>query len=316
MKYLSFIILLSLSLGCASSRAQIDQKQVKAEQNVTSFAPTPEENALLWRISGKDLKEDSYLYGTIHMIGKEDFFLTTDTEKAFAEAERVTFEIDMEQMNDVSVMFSLMGQIMMSDGQTLKGLLSETDYNFVKEKFSKLGLPFFMFEKIKPMFLASFAGGDVKPGDMQSGEIKSYEMEFMQMAQAGEKDIAGLETIEFQMSMFDSIPYKAQAEMLVESLKSEDGGDDQFKEMVDMYKNQDIYNMISAFSEEEGGLQGYEDLLLNTRNENWIPIMEGMMHNTKTFFAVGAGHLAGEKGVIALLREKGYKVEPIRTDTK
>ena len=114
------------------------------------------------------------------------------------------------------------------------------------------------------------------------------------------------------MSMFDSIPYDAQAKMLVESIKSNQSGDDQFKEMVEMYKNQDIYRMQSMLKDEDEGIADYEDLLLAGRNRNWIPIMAEMMTQRPTFFAVGAGHLGGEAGVIALLRQKGYEVRPVK----
>ena len=58
-------------------------------------------------------------------------------------------------------------------------------------------------------------------------------------------------------------------------------------------------------------IDGYEDVLLYTRNKNWIPIMEEKMKAHKTFFAVGAGHLGGKNGVIDLLKKAGYKLTPL-----
>ena len=55
----------------------------------------------------------------------------------------------------------------------------------------------------------------------------------------------------------------------------------------------------------------YEELLLVRRNENWIPVMERIMREGSAFFAVGAGHLGGPKGVVNLLRQAGYTVEPV-----
>jgi uncharacterized protein YbaP (TraB family) len=114
------------------------------------------------------------------------------------------------------------------------------------------------------------------------------------------------------MSMFDSIPYEDQAKMLVESIKSSDTENDQFDQMVKLYKAQDIVGMVSMMGEEEAGMAGYEDLLLNQRNRNWVPVMGEMMMAQPTFFAVGAGHLAGDQGVVSLLRKAGYTVEPVR----
>jgi len=288
-------------------------KKVVTKVQEQTFAAN--ENALLWKVSGKDLKQPSYVFGTIHMIGSNDFFLTDAMKSSFAECDRVVFEINMEEMNDMSMLFTLMGKITMEGGKTLKDLLSEEDYTLVQKHFKEIGLPLFFLEKIKPLFLSTFASGDMAPGALESGELKSYEMELMQMAQKDKKEMGGLETVEFQLSMFDSIPYKAQADMLMDAIKSSGEGDDQFAQMVAMYKRQDLpglYNMIQGDTE---GVGEFEDLLLVGRNKNWIPLMEGMMSNKKTFFAVGAGHLGGENGVVALLRKQGYivtAVDPVK----
>jgi len=316
MKKITTLLALLFVFNWATAQIEVAEPAQPAlaseEKPQASLAPTADENSLLWEISGKDLETPSYLYGTIHMIGKEDFFLTDMTKETFGKTEQVAFEIDMNKMNDMSVMFSLIGQVMMKDGIGLKDLLNEEDYNLVNEHFTEMGLPMFLFEKVKPMFLASMASGDMSAGgDMTSGDIVSYEMEFMEMAKEQEKEVDGLETIEYQMSVFDSIPYEDQAKMLVESIGSELIGDSQFDEMVEMYKKQDLSGMQDMFAADEEGIGKYEDIFLKNRNENWIPVMEKMMASKPTFFAVGAGHLGGSVGVIALLRKTGYTVKPL-----
>lgn len=276
------------------------------------YTPTVAENSLLWEITGAGLETPSYLFGTIHMIGKKDFFLTDAMKASFAKTQRVAFEIDMEEMSDFSTIMPLMMKTFMANGTTLKDLVSEEEYTMVKEHFQDMGLPMMLLDRIKPMFLSAMTSGDMFNAEETPDAMVSYEMELMKMAQEQEKEIDGLETAEFQMSMFDSIPYDAQAKMLVESIKTNQSGDDQFKEMVEMYKNQDIHRMQSMLKDEDEGIADYEDLLLAGRNRNWIPIMAEMMAQQPTFFAVGAGHLGGKAGVIALLRQKGYEVKPIK----
>ncbi|MEZ4951955.1 MAG: TraB/GumN family protein [Saprospiraceae bacterium] len=275
-----------------------------------TYAPTADENSLLWEITGKDLTTPSWLYGTIHLIGKDDFFLTDSTKSFIERSEMVTFEINMEDMTDLSAQLGLLMQAFMEGGKTLKDLLSEEDYKLVQDHFQEIGLPLFMFERIKPMFLTVMASGDMSPTAMSSGDMLSYEMEIMELAQKTKKKMGGLESMEFQMSVFDSIPYDAQAQMLVESIKSTEAGDEEFAKMVELYKNQDIQGMVKMMGNDEG-ISEYEDLLLNTRNKNWIPVMGEMMQAQPTFFAVGAGHLGGENGVVALLRKEGYTVKPV-----
>ncbi len=278
--------------------------------NAQAEMQATDEKSLLWEISGNELQSPSYLYGTIHMIPSEDFFLTAKTMAAFDEVEKVVFEINMEDMSDMSKMMPLMMKAFMKGDTTLQDLLSEADYGMVKGHFESIGLPMFMLERIKPMFLSVMASGEGM--DLSDpGSVKSYEMEFTQMAQQQEKTIDGLETAEYQMSMFDSIPYRVQADMLVEAIKTGDTGDDQFQELVKMYQDQDIDAMYKAM-EGEKGMADYEDLLLFNRNRNWIPVMAKMMQEGTIFFAVGAGHLGGPQGVVNLLREQGYQLKPLK----
>jgi len=269
------------------------------------------ENALLWKIEGNELKEPSYLYGTIHIINSDDYFLPEGTLAAMGATDKMVFEIDMNEMSDMSNLMGIMTQAFMKDNLTLKDLLTEEDYKLVNDHFNKKGLPLMMLERIKPMFLSAFAYGDLDPTSIESGAMKSYEMEFFEMAESSGKAVGGLETMEFQMSVFDSIPYKDQADMLVETIKKSDTGSDEFDAMIKMYKDQDISAMISMISDEDELLSDHEDILVSKRNKNWIPKMGEMMNTQPTFFAVGAGHLASKIGVIHLLRKEGYKVTPI-----
>mgnify|MGYP000455486423 CR=1 FL=1 len=271
------------------------------------------ENSLLWEITGKELKEPSYLFGTIHMIDKKDFILTDVTRKSLEKAKRVTFEINMEEMSDIAVMMPLMMKAFMADGKTLSDLLNDEDYTLVKTHFEKMGLPMMMLERMKPMFLSAMNPESMNMGgEDENSSMMSYEIELMELAKAQKKSVAGLETAEFQMSMFDSIPYEAQAKMLVESVKEGTGaGDDQLKKLVELYKKQDL-NGLNEMISADGDLAQYEDLLLVRRNKAWIPIMGKMMVEQPTFFAVGAGHLAGKQGVITLLRAAGYTVKALK----
>lgn len=275
----------------------------------------PLENSLLWEISGKDLKKPSYLFGTIHMIPADQFFWTDPMKKAFAASEEVVFELDMNEMSDMSKMMGMMQHLFMQNDTTLADLLTKNEYDQVAEHFQTMGLPIMLFERMKPFFLTVFLSEDFAKGSIQDGTLKSYEFELNEMAINQNKTTSGLETIEFQASMFDKIPYKTQAKMLMETLNSdqESEGDTQLDQMVRLYTQQDVegLNTLIHQSESEGSGDWEEDLLY-TRNSSWIGLMGPLMKEKPTFFAVGAGHLPGDKGVIHLLRKQGYKVKPIK----
>lgn len=270
------------------------------------------ESALLWEVKGEDESVLSYIFGTIHMIDKKDFFMPDELKQAINDVEQVAFEINMEEMNDLTKMMGLITKAYMNNDTTLQDLLTDNEYKTVESHFNKIGLPIMFLNRIKPMFLSAFASEDLMKIQTNPSEIKSYEMEIMQLAKLDDKTIGGLETAEYQMSLFDSIPYKIQAQMLMKSITSESTGENEFKEMVELYKSQDIEGMQAMMKEDEEGIGRYENLLLINRNVNWIPVIQEMMKKGPTLFAVGAGHLGGEMGILNLLRKEGFQLNPVK----
>ena len=142
------------------------------------------------------------------------------------------------------------------------------------------------------------------------GTPASYELTFVQRAKGQKKEILGLETVEFQTSLFDEIPYEDQAEDLVEMLSDRSAMESIFEQMIKVYKEEDIEGLYNA-SADYFNAQELE-VLLHKRNRDWIPKMGEMAKDKSTFFAVGAGHLGGDDGVISLLKKAGYKVKPVK----
>ena len=268
----------------------------------TSFAQQPKEKSLLWKIEGKDLSNPSYLYGTFHMLCPTDFNMN-DTLKALVKQSKQLFlEIDTD---DPSLTTKMMKNIKMKDGKTLKDYFSPADYDSVAKLFqAKTKIPLSMVDTYKPFMLTSM----LYPSLLGCTPI-AFEKEFEKLAKADGIEVKGLETIEDQLNVFETIPYKVQAKMLKKTLFELDGKE-QMNEMVALYKKQDINKMQKGISGDTD-LGNYEKTLLDKRNKNWIPVIEKEIAAMPTFIAVGAGHLAGKKGVIYLLRKQGYTVTPI-----
>lgn len=295
---LTGLFLYIFSSGCISSK--------------TSLKNVAVEKSLLWEIQTPGAKEPSYLFGTIHIIGAEDYFLPKGTMTSFEKSNKIFFEIDMAQMSDMSSLMGMMNKLYMSDGKTLKSLLSEKDYKTVVNFFQEKGMPIIFFERMKPMFLTVLTSGDLDPGGLKNGEMKSYEFEFMEMASQTKKPTGGLESIEFQIGLFDKIPYEKQAEMLINAINTTEEGGNELEEMVKVYKDQDLEKLASMIESSDSEISGYEDILLTERNKNWIPIIIEETKKQPSFFAVGAGHLGGKNGVISLLKKQGVKVKAVK----
>jgi uncharacterized protein YbaP (TraB family) len=206
----------------------------------------------------------------------------------------------------------LLQKAFMNNDTTLKDLVTAEEYKMVQAHFQEMGIPFFLFERVKPMFLTIFASEDMfSGGSLNMDDIKSYELELIEKAKAQKKPVGGLETVEYQMSIFDSIPYRAQADMLVASISSEAEEEGVMDTLIYYYKQQNL-NKLDALLNSDSTTNRYRKVLLDNRNRNWIPVMQKSMSEKSMFFAVGAGHLAGPFGVINLLKDQGYKLSPIR----
>ena len=274
----------------------------------------PLEKSLLWQISGNGLTKPSYLYGTIHMICKDDASLGDSLISAIQRSDRVYFEVDMDNLME---MLSAFKDFKMRNDTTLADLLSKEDYEKVKEYMGRKSglLPFSQLETYKPMLASSLL--------MESGiaceESVAMEQLILEEAKKNKKRVDGLETMSYQASIFDSIPYKLQAEQLLKYVN--DGGskseaDKQFEEMIEAYKAQDIEKLGEFVQTNDGGLGNYEDILIYNRNRNWVEKLKKIMPEKSLTIAVGAGHLAGEKGLIKLLRKAGYTVKPVKYKMK
>jgi hypothetical protein len=138
----------------------------------------------------------------------------------------------------------------------------------------------------------------------------------MREAKRNGKDIKGLETMDYQLSIFDSIPYKLQAKQLYEMVKNSDKKQDEkeLQELTDAYRKQQLDKMDELTKKEDIGIENFTDILLYNRNENWAKKLDGLLPKNSLVIAVGAGHLPGQRGVINLLRKAGYKVEPVKND--
>jgi uncharacterized protein len=306
--FISTLFLSVLFIGlqsCKSSSAVAKAPKVEQSKKL--------DNALLWEVTGKDITKPSYVFGTIHMIDAKEFFLPKGLLAAVDQSQKMYFEIDMKMMNDMGAMMGLMNKLFMRDGLTLKDLYTEAEYAEIKEFFKSKGLPLMFLERMKPMFLSALAYVDIGPGGLKdSDKVKSYEFELNDIAEDKKMATGGLETIEFQISVFDSIPYKEQAAMLLNTIKAGSVDNQEMKLMVSMYKNQEIEKMAElSIGDEKDNLAKYNDLLLKKRNENWIPTMKEEMKKQATIFAVGAAHLAGKDGVLTLLKKEGYTLKPV-----
>jgi len=294
-------VLVALGLGAA------------AQKQNTKPASTSLPNTLLWKISGNNLQKPSYLFGTMHMLCANDIELSDSLKSAIRGADKVYLELDMD---DMFQMMAAMTHMNMRSDTTLSDLLSPADYKKVKDYFEEHSgmIPFSVLERFKPLLIESM----VMEQSPKCENMIVMEQLVMQEAKENDVEIKGLETMDYQLGIFDSIPYKAQAQQLVKMVNDEKKGDTgEEKEMeilTNAYRQQQLDKLDELTKKEDMGIKNFTDILLYNRNAAWAKKLQALMARNALVVAVGAGHLPGEKGVINLLRKAGYTVEPVKND--
>jgi uncharacterized protein YbaP (TraB family) len=256
------------------------------------------DRSLLWEISGNGLSKSSYLYGTIHMICGNDYLLSDKTKKAFTASDNLVLEVNLSDPNELSA-----AQQLAYGKDPLSKTLSPEQLNDLDALLQKrAGMTVKQVDKFSLMTVMSL----ITMKSFGCVDIKSYEMEFIAMAKESDKSVTGFETLQAQMD-FLSKGY-SDAEMIT---MLQESNDDTIKKMVQNYIQDNLPELYKDITAPKVMNENSKKWLLDVRNENWAIKMPDMMKDKSTFFAVGAGHLLGEQGVINLLRKKGYVVKPI-----
>jgi uncharacterized protein YbaP (TraB family) len=245
------------------------------------------------------------------MLCADDIQLSDSLQTAISNTDRVYLEVDLDNMLE---MLGVMTKMKMRNDTTLADLLTKEEYQKVKAFFNEKGgiLPFSMLETYKPLLAAS----TLMESSMACKAPVAMEQLIMKEAKSKGKGIKGLETMAYQMSIFDSIPYKLQAKQLVSYVDNygKKSDNSEFEALTKAYRNQELEKLENLTKDDDMGMANFSDILLYNRNSNWVKKLGELLVSNSLVIAVGAGHLPGDKGVINLLRKAGYKVEPVKND--
>jgi uncharacterized protein YbaP (TraB family) len=256
------------------------------------------DKSLLWEISGNGLSKPSYLYGTIHMICGNDYFLSDKAKKAFSASDNLVLEVNLSDPKELSA-----AQQLAFGKDPLSKTLSPEQLNDLEALLQKrTGMTVKQVDKFSLMAVMSL----ITMKSFGCDDIKSYEMEFIAMAKESDKSVTGFESIIAQWGFLNNAYSDAEVITILQ-----EANDDDTKKMVQNYIQENLPEIYKDITAPKVMNEKAKKWLLEVRNENWVVKMPEMMKDKSTFFAVGAAHLLGEQGVINLLRKKGYIVKPI-----
>ena len=258
---------------------------------------------LLWEISGKGLQKKSYLYGTLHVAPKKEFYLNPMVGKVIQNCDVLALEAIIKFKDAIA----MAPQMVLENGKTINDYLSVEEYQKLEDyclktlqmKEKKFG----RYKRLKPFFISS----DLLV--QQLGKTKSVEKELEKLAKKYKKSVVGLESLAFQIETINSMPIEIGFTQLVKELGNELT---EFKMLLAQYRNENLNALMEMMEKSERDNPGFNEKFLNIRNRNWIPVIENLIKEKAAFIAVGSAHLPGDQGVINLLKKQGYAVNPIR----
>ncbi len=299
------VLLVSMALtSCKHSKNSVKEGIMRGDVIVDNG------KSLLWSVLGENMEQPSYIFGTIHIIKNEDFFLGNRIDEIIRNASKIVLEVDLQHINTLE----LASAGILPDGKQINDYITEEDYEILLSFMAdSVGLSKASFNaaysKMKPMFIEQFV-----VYRFLGENPRSYELEVSEMAEEEGIEIEGLETLAEQISFIDQIPMEQQISDLMETIKNYSNTRKVFTSLLDYYKTQDLEKLSDLIAKELESNEAYQEILLDKRNKNWLPKIEEYVAEGNVFMAVGAGHLGGEGGVLNLLKAKGYRVEPIEMD--
>ncbi|HXS91223.1 MAG TPA: TraB/GumN family protein [Steroidobacteraceae bacterium] len=267
-----------------------------------------EQHHILWSLQGKTNKV--YLLGSVHLL-KESETLPAAIDSAYADAEKLVMEIDMDDLDPAEMRQAVTDLAMLPADQTLQQQLGAQTYEQFTTKARAMGIEPAMLDHFRPWF-AAITLVQLQLMKMGLDPESGVERRLTARAAGDGKPIEGLETAREQLEIMARLPEKQQREFLLYSVEDAERMASEVDKLVAAWRRGDATQMAKLLQE---GFDEYPDLyrpLTVDRNRKWIPQIERLLEGRDDYLVVvGALHLVGTDSVIDLLERKGYKVNQL-----
>ena len=263
----------------------------------------------LWRVGSGT--HSIYLAGSIHLLRKENYPLADVLEKAFDQCRVLVLEIDPSEATDPEAVQAMLAKGKLPVGETLERQIGKETYTMASAKVSEMGMDMAGFRDFKPWFFlltltqARFQALGFDPA-------LGLDMYFYSKAVEAGKEVVGLETIDFQIDLFDGMSGVDQDRLVRQGLKDLDVVETEMDEIVTAWSTGDVKTLEGLIFESFRDYPAIFDRLVTRRTKNWMPTIESLLKGGKRcLVVVGVGHLVGDEGLVELLRARGYAVEQL-----
>ncbi|WIO74638.1 TraB/GumN family protein [Porticoccaceae bacterium LTM1] len=264
----------------------------------------------VWKVTKGD--EVVYVGGTIHVLNQNDYPLPTVFDTAYQNSQKLVFEVDTEAMNSPQMQQKMAALMMNTSGENWLDLLSEMNRKKLTEEVTKLGLPLGQLSAMNPNFaiLMIYQMDMVKKGLVNAEGVEKF---YTRQGKKDQKSFGHLETIEQQLALLSKDPDENFDQDVGYFLEKMAETETIWNDLRLAWRTGDFDTLEKLTIDEFKEYPDVYDEFLVERNHNWIPQIEAMFDAEGIeFVMVGAAHLVGEDGVLKLLKEKGYLVEPLK----
>jgi uncharacterized protein YbaP (TraB family) len=269
-------------------------------------APLAQTHVFAWKATKG--KGAVYLVGSVHMLTADFYPLAAALDAGFKDSDLLVEEANLAEMLSPNMQFTMLSRGMLPAGQTLDKVISPATMALLDKHTSGLGMPVDALKQFKPWMLAMTieamewqkAGFDAELG---------LDKHFFDRAQVDNKSIQGLETTDFQISLFDGMSMVQQDKFLAETLKGITTETASVKKLAASWKVGDVATIEKLVLADVKDDPLVYDRLLVARNRAWLPKIEVLFSRSRpAFVVVGAAHLVGPDGLLSMLKAKGYQL--------
>lgn len=264
----------------------------------------------LWMV--RSSKGTVYLLGSVHLMKENVYPLDSQIEGAFRKSDVLAVEANIDKFNSAEA-GHIAKKALYPSGDSLGKHLSERTYDLVKREALKLAIPLEIIDAERPWFVAlTFTSFEL----VSEGLDPRYGIDEHFLSEAeGKKKIVELESIDYQINLLSNLSENEQEIFLRYTLKDLQRLGSETAKMLHAWKTgnaEEMAALVSRDSGEDKELASFYGRLLYDRNRTMAAKIEGFLRTDRTYFVVvGAGHLVGKKGIVSILREKGYQVEQL-----
>ncbi len=264
-----------------------------------------------WRVTAGNGGEITLL-GSMHVLRPSDHPLPPSIDALIERADLIVMELDLDDIDAAAQQRTILTMAMLPQGTVVADVVDADVYRLVVESTRELGIDIALLERFEPWFLAiTLLDQGLRRLGFQ-GE-HGLEQHVLQRSQGTDKEIVGLETLAFQIGIFDSLPPEQQQAMLEQTLAELDEAATALDDMVAAWRDGELESLSAELLGEFDEFPGLYDTLVKKRNNAWVPTLERMLADGRRHLVVvGALHLVGPDSVVELLRARGLEVELVR----